>query len=941
MNAFQNAQLPMPKLRAERHVSRHVSRFLVRLELTMISEKNVIFGEGMNAKEAQNHAALEGCRAIAKAGLLVRQVSDKQKTKGSKGSKGKKHSKAMERRAQAELAQGPAGAPAFVLPFAVPCFNGANPAKKVQLMNNGKVPMISLSAAGLDSLAKAAGCRWARIQPHVPPRPYQELMALLSSGQPFVGHLTAPAVAWQDDPVAAPRDAADSKKWFYLDASGKEQGPFAAAQLRLWHEQMADRFHNQVQVRSESGRGTLHKNKWVALRESALLGGTGGVDEKGEEETDGEPAAKKARRANQWDAMTAVKPASGVCEPASPAWPAASVAQQQLLRNSRLSSSPQVQVILEKRQKLPVFGRRADVVAATLDNGCTVSVIGGETGSGKTTQVPQFIMDELIDRNSGGLPTGLGGGQVVVTQPRRLAAISVARRVAEERGEQLGESVGYEIALESVLPTAPCQVMFCTTGVLLRRMSSGPGGLDGVVHIVVDEVHERDLSTDFLLVLVNRLVKVAPRLRVTLMSATLDAKLFAHYFARGGVRGAAVTFQVPVLQVEGKMFPVQEMHLEEALQHMGEALRDAPVPTRKQTQVDDFGGDQEDGPEVSQQLLEDAGRRAGAMAGFLQGPHCENEEASPSLVAAVICWLALADPLKPPPGVGAAEGFGDGAAASAVLVFLPGTQEIRDVEQALAEPPFRKMLGGKVLVLPLHRSLSSEEQGRVFNPPPAGMQKVILATNVAESSVTIDDVAYVVNSGKLKERRFHATSGVSTLQSHWASAANNKQRRGRAGRVRPGMCIHLFVHGRQQRLQPFQTPEMLRVPLDELCLTIKALELGKVAPVLAEALEPPEATAVAAAIASLTGIGALDAQENLTPLGRSLAQLPLEPRVGKMLILAASLGVLGVPCPSQPLRSKTRLSHKKAEEGKFSWDSGNFVNVIRIPRRHFQIGLFV
>jgi HrpA-like RNA helicase len=329
-----------------------------------------------------------------------------------------------------------------------------------------------------------------------------------------------------------------------------------------------------------------------------------------------------------------------------------------------------------------------------------------------------------------------------------------------------------------------------------------------------------------------------------------------------------------VLEVAGKMFPVQELCLEEALAQGAvlDLLARAEVPRRRQKQADHFSGTsgKTDGPEVSQRLLGDAGHRAGrAGADVLRGPHCEGEDASAALVAAVVAWLVLADPLAAAGG----GGFGEGGAASAVLVFLPGTQDIRDVETALAGPPFRDSLGGRALVLPLHGSLSSEEQGRVFGPPPQGMRKVILATNVAESSVTIDDVAYVVNTGKLKERRFDATSGVSTLQSHWASAANNKQRRGRAGRVRPGLCVHLFVAGRRERLQPFQTPEMLRVPLEELCLTIKALALGRAAPVLAEALEPPKAEAVAAAVATLTGIGALDGgTEELTPLGRSLAQ---------------------------------------------------------------------
>jgi HrpA-like RNA helicase len=199
---------------------------------------------------------------------------------------------------------------------------------------------------------------------------------------------------------------------------------------------------------------------------------------------------------------------------------------------------------------------------------------------------------------------------------------------------------------------------------------------------------------------------------------------------------------VPVLEVQGKMFPVREVHLEEALPLLmgcssAVDLRSVPLPKRKQALSDHFSGGrhQEDGPEVSRQLLSAAGRRAGggAVESILSGPHCENEEVSAGLVAALVAWLVLDDPLR---------ANTPGSKASAVLVFLPGTKDIEDVQRALQQPPFSGALGGRASVLPLHGSLSSEEQGRVFQSPPPGMCKVILATNVAESSVTIDDVVY-------------------------------------------------------------------------------------------------------------------------------------------------------------------------------------------------------
>ena len=233
----------------------------------------------------------------------------------------------------------------------------------------------------------------------------------------------------------------------------------------------------------------------------------------------------------------------GVRPPALPDRSVARVDEQRAARARRVAE-PRVQRMLEKRRKLPVYLRREEVLRAAL-GASQVAVVGGETGSGKTTQVPQFLLDELLDNDD------CAGGEIVVTQPRRLAAIAVAMRVADERGERVGDSVGYAVRLENMRATAPCKITFCTTGILLRRMS-GAGGVDGVVHVVIDEVHERDLNTDFLLVLVARLVRVAPNLRVTLMSATLDAGLFADYFqhALRRVDGHAA---VPVPKLEVKV----------------------------------------------------------------------------------------------------------------------------------------------------------------------------------------------------------------------------------------------------------------------------------------------------------------------------------------------------------------------------------------------------
>eukprot|EP00808_Paulinella_micropora_P001910 g61922.t1 len=584
--------------------------------------------------------------------------------------------------------------------------------------------------------------------------------------------------------------------------------------------------------------------------------------------------------------------------PTPPNFPPEAIEYQraQYARNQQL---PQVQQIWTKRRQLPVLAKRSEVLAVAARHRCVVSVVGGETGSGKTTQVPQFLLDHMLD------DPHCRGGRILVTQPRRIAAISVAARVAQERGERLGESVGFQVALEKVLPTAPCSIVFCTTGILLRQLSSS-SPLQGIAHIVVDEVHERDLNTDFLLVLLARLLRACAAsssafpLRVTLMSATLDIQLFASYFSATLARPDQPARHVPTLEVQGKMYPVQELYLENILGYVN--FSTCPVPKRKvdaSQRQSITSSHREDDPQISRQLLEEAAQANPSAAANLRSPHCEGESVSSSVIAAVISWLCVNDPLAQ-----AAPGGTADQAKGAILVFLPGSGEIRDVQNELSSSlsPWAQQLAGRALVLPLHGQLSLDEQQRVFLPAPAGSRKVVLATNVAESSVTIDDVVYVVNTGKVKEKRYDGDSGVESLYDGdsgvesllptWCSKANNKQRRGRAGRVREGLCIHLFVSSRLQHMRDFQLPEMRRVPLESLCLQILQLGIGRCRDVLREALEPPASHAVGAALSNLHGLGAVDEDENLTNLGRFLAQLPLEPRIGKMLVLAHALGML-------------------------------------------------
>jgi len=488
---------------------------------------------------------------------------------------------------------------------------------------------------------------------------------------------------------------------------------------------------------------------------------------------------------------------------------------------------------------------------------------------------------------------------------------------------------------------AAVRIHFVTTGVLLRRLMRDPT-LAGVSHVVVDEVHERDLDSDFLLTLLRRLLRSAPQSapqwasqwaqqsasklalnpqrkgqpygqpasgppQVILMSATLNTELFAAYFAQGEARGAPI----PVLSISGHMFPVRELFLEDVVAAGHVSLHGLPL-VRSQAGSSRLslrsrgvfesrtllalaspvsqahGSHPMDASTVADTLRVEQGLEAARVAPEavrLLRHHCQVDQEVPNALAArVVDWLIRADPLASTSSSGSSSGRLREGAKGTILVFLPGTADITavgaEVEALLAARP----ADHKVLVLPLHGSLATADQHRVFAPALPGQRKVVLATNIAESSITIDDAVYVVDSGKVKERRFAHGSGVSSLRTQWCSRASARQRLGRAGRVLPGLCVRLFTRPRLAALADFAVPEMRRLPLEELCLTVKGLGSAfdglSIAAALATTLEPPDGGAVAAAVAALEKLGALGPGERLTRLGQRLAKLPLDPRTG-------------------------------------------------------------
>jgi ATP-dependent helicase HrpA len=435
---------------------------------------------------------------------------------------------------------------------------------------------------------------------------------------------------------------------------------------------------------------------------------------------------------------------------------------------------------------LPVNAKRDEIRAAIERH--PVVIVCGETGSGKTTQLPKILLE-----------MGCGArGLIGHTQPRRVAARSVAARLAEELRTELGDAVGYKVRYQDrVRPDSLVKLM--TDGILLAETQSDPR-LAQYEAIILDEAHERSLNIDFLLGYLKRLLPRRPELKLVITSATIDAERFARHFD-----GA------PAIEVSGRLYPVE--------------LRYRPV-----------AGDAED---------------------------TTREEEEQALAGAVdeLCR----------------EGPGD------VLVFLPGEREIRDAAEVLRKhhPPGTE-------ILPLYARLSAAEQDRVFRPGAA--RRLVLATNVAETSLTVPRVRYVVDAGLARIKRYSLRNKVEMLRVEDISQAAAKQRAGRCGRVADGVCIRLYSEEDHARRPAYTEPELLRSSLAGVILRAMSLRLGAVEDF--PFLDPPTPRAIADGYALLAELGAVDESNRLTEVGRALAKLPLDPRIGRMLIAGRAEGCL-------------------------------------------------
>ena len=547
------------------------------------------------------------------------------------------------------------------------------------------------------------------------------------------------------------------------------------------------------------------------------------------------------------------------------------------------------------REQLPVYGHRLELLDALSH---PVSIVEGETGSGKTTQVAQYLLEEAA---ASGRPVN-----IICTQPRRISAIGVADRVAAERGERVGEmgcAVGYAVRGES-RQCSDTSLLFCTTGVLLRMLEEDPE-LKNVTHVMVDEVHERTVENDFLLLTLKSLLKQqADRrtLHVCLMSATMDSQVLESYFA------AKEFGPVPRIKVGGRTFPVTQLHLEDALSITGHQVdtgadwcRHSQAAQRRQMRKENSrpeGQPAERAPSESDFMLRFPRHHTSVCRALAA---LDPDALNVALVCELVMWFRRCGSLsKALHAVGASDGKADAWVhdnndnkGEAVLVFLPGTKEIEDVKEALMRTELGRDYQQRDWVLPLHGALPSEDQKKVFLRPPSGVVKVVLATNVAETSITIDDVGFVIDSGRVKEERYEAARRMASLEDVLVSRAAAKQRRGRAGRVQPGLCVHLYPSDVEQAA--YTEPEVRRVALEQLVMRTKALRLRglggtRAADICSRLPEPPDIEAVNVAVMELTCLGALTPQEELTELGKLLAKLPVDARLGKLILLGVCFG---------------------------------------------------
>jgi len=495
-------------------------------------------------------------------------------------------------------------------------------------------------------------------------------------------------------------------------------------------------------------------------------------------------------------------------------------------------------------KELPILKHREEIIQAVRNN--QVTIIVGPTGSGKTTQIPQFLKEAF--------PNGQKG-KIGITQPRRMAATSVAYYVAGQMNCKIGKEVGYQIRFDDHT-TEGTLIKFMTDGILLREIQSDPE-LSEYKAIMIDEAHERSLNMDFILGLLKDLLKRRKDLKLVVGSATIEEKKFSQYFA-----GA------PVINVSGRMYPVDVRYLNLQNQIFWESSYDKEL--------------------IKEEVVNVVGE------------------------------------------------IHNSGAKGDILVFLTGEEDISAIVKEIEEQAFPGLV-----CFPLYGNMSFEDQMRVFEP--INVRKVVVATNIAETSVTIDGIVYVVDAGWVKQKNFYPERGVGSLEIVKISRASAEQRAGRAGRTQPGICYRLYSEESFNDREVYTKPEIQRTDLAGVVLQMRIIGISNVENF--DFIDPPDKEMFHAAHETLVTLGALNENNGITFVGRMMVRLPLEPRFGRMVLAAQQYGcmdqVLTIVAALSGVRSLFNRPKGKEEEAKeahqkFKDRTSDFLTLLKIYQAYLE-----
>ncbi|RWS28507.1 putative ATP-dependent RNA helicase TDRD9-like protein [Leptotrombidium deliense] len=551
-------------------------------------------------------------------------------------------------------------------------------------------------------------------------------------------------------------------------------------------------------------------------------------------------------------------------------------------------------------QRLKIAEHREKILNSVKMN--QVTIIEGSTGCGKTTQVPQYIADDCYDREQ--------DFNIVITQPRRIAAISVAKRVCAERDWNLGELVGYQVGMDKKV-NENTRILYCTTGVLLQKLITVKK-VDHFTHIIIDEVHERNEEVDLLLMVVRKFMWTHhANIRIIIMSATFDTTALQDYFAIPNPGNLIhSTIKPVVVQIPEKQHYTSLFYLNQLV-----SLCKTPAG------VMDVTLDPES-PGITYETMEVAYRLIKSL---------DDVERNQS------------------------HQYGRGA----VLVFLPGYEEINELKSKL-ESDREKSLNW--WVLPLHSTITVEEQQKVFETATRGNRKIILATNIAESSITVTDIEYVIDFCLTKNLICDPDTQYPCLRLEWASKASCTQRQGRAGRVREGRCYRLVTSEFYDRHLPdYPTPELLRIPLEHSVLKVKRLDLGQPKELLGLCLDPPNLSDINRAVLRLKKVGGLTTTMNgvydvedgvLTAIGDVMAILPIDVQLTRLVLMGHAFDCLNDCCivaaclTMQNMFSRQYNREVQSYKSKLAWADRTFsdplayYNAFKFYSRYIETGVF-